>query len=119
MLMSLHPGRLHFSRRKNGQIKSLVWTAQLHSSKSVDVAHAPVTPNHVGRSQAQRALCSDYKSNNSEIPSRYVSVVLPIMSLHRCQIRKRAMHVPHIRRLNVAQLEDVRAQCRRFDAVGA
>lgn len=59
MLMSLHPRRLHFSRRKNGQIKSLVWTAQPHSSKSVDAAHAPVTPYQVGRSQAQRALCSD------------------------------------------------------------
>ena len=54
-------------------------------------------------------------------------MVLPFMSLpgplslDGCQIRKRAicMHVPHTRRLNVAQLEDVRAQCRRVDAVGA
>jgi hypothetical protein len=33
------------------------------------------------RLEAQRALCSDCKSNNSEIPSRYASVVLPFMSL--------------------------------------
>jgi hypothetical protein len=38
---------------KSGKIKSLVWTAKSHSNNSVEVAHAPVTPNPVGRSLAR------------------------------------------------------------------
>jgi hypothetical protein len=38
---------------KSGKIKSLVWAAKPHSSTSVEVAHAPVTRNPVGRSLAR------------------------------------------------------------------